>query len=89
MMTTLPEEDQDVIHGGVRSSRKNTYVSYTRSDIGTYFDDSVNVRLGFKDYDKIYMMKLPVTDDMKVKKGDLIAKDICEISGSKKLKKLL
>ena len=67
------------------SIKDKTYVSYTRSDVGSYFDDSINARLGFKDYKKIYLMKLPVTDTLKVKKADSVLKDICNLSNNKKL----
>lgn len=65
--------------------KDKTYVSYTRSDIGAYFNDSINANLGFKDYKKIYLMKLPVTDTLKVKKADVVLKDICNLSNSKRL----
>lgn len=67
------------------SIKNNTYVSYTRSDIRSYFFDSINANLGFKDYEKIYLMKMPVTDTLRVKKADAVLRDICKLSNNKKL----
>ena len=64
---------------------KGTYVSKTYPDLLQYFNDSINVRLGFKDYDKLYMMKIDSIEPLKVRAANAILEDVVKKYGNKKV----
>ena len=65
--------------------RRGTYVSITGPDVTEYFEDSINARLGFKDYEKIYMMKMDIIDPIKVRTANAVLEDIVKRIGDKKV----
>jgi hypothetical protein len=65
--------------------RKGAYVSKTGPDVTEYFEDSINARLGFKDYEKIYMMKMDTIDPIKVRTANAVLEDMVKRIGDKKV----
>lgn len=70
--------DEKDIHQG-------TYVAKTKEDLLQYFDDSINTRLGFKDYEKLYMMKIDTIEPLKVRAANAVLEDIIKKYGDKKV----
>lgn len=64
----------------------NTYVANKASDIGNYYLDAKNARLGFKDYDKIYMTEITSLNKGSIKRGKAVIKDLMPIIGDKTIK---
>lgn len=72
------EESKDV--------RKGTYTFRSENDAREYLSDSKNIRLGFKDYDKLYISEIEATAPLTIKRGKEAVKDIIDRYGNKTLK---
>lgn len=72
------EESKDV--------RKATYSFRSENDAREYLIDSKNTRLGFKDYDKLYISEIEATAPLTIKRGKEAVKDIIDRYGNKTLK---
>lgn len=62
-------------------SLKGAYVFQTPSDSNEYYLDAKNIRLGFKDYDKIMATRISLLDDVKVRSGENAVKDVVDKIG--------
>jgi hypothetical protein len=71
------EESKDV--------RKGTYSFRSENDAREYLVDSKNVKLGFKDYDKLYITEIEATAPLAIKRGKEAVKDIVDKYGTKTL----
>lgn len=72
------EESKDV--------RKGTYTFRSENDAREYLIDSKNTRLGFNDYDKLYISEIEATAPLTIKRGKESVKDIIDRYGNKTLK---
>ena len=73
------EESKDV--------RKGTYAFRSENDTREYLIDSKNIRLGFKDYDKLYISEIEATAPLTIKRGKEAVKDIIDRYGNETLKR--
>lgn len=73
------EESKDV--------RKGTYTFRSENDAREYLSDSKNIRLGFKDYDKLYISEIEATAPLTIKRGKEAVKDIVDKYGNETLQK--
>ena len=66
-------------------SLRGTYAMRTPSDIKEYYEDAKMARLGFKEYERVFMTEIKTIDDVKVRRGKECVKDIVDEIGKKKV----
>lgn len=66
-------------------SLRGAYAMRSVSDIKEYFIDAKETRIGFKEYDKIYMSEITVKEAATIKRGRAVVEDIVKEIGDKKL----